>query len=100
MYDILVLLLVAVNAADVYTTYRALSSDVGITEANPIVNKAVEEFGLQWGLVLPKMVFFACWFGFAVESAVWSAVAIVLIAVYSKVVYRNYQILRNNGVSL
>lgn len=48
---ILFLLLILLNAYDVYSTNALLNSNMGFHEANPIVRYAMEEFGQIVGMV-------------------------------------------------
>lgn len=100
MYELLLALLVALNAADVYTTHRGLTSDSAIKEKNGIIRWFIEECGLTVGLILPKLLFFVMVFTLAEDHWVWLTTFAVLDVFYASLVWNNVKVLRRNGVEL
>lgn len=100
MFEILLGLLIALNAADVYTTYRGLTGSTKITEQNGLIQWFIDECGLTIGLILPKFLFFVLVFAFAENDLVWLSTFAVLDVFYVWLVWNNYKVLKRNGISL
>lgn len=100
MYELLLALLVAFNAADVYTTHRGLESDSKIKEKNGIIRWFIEECGLTVGLILPKFLFFVLVFALAENDWVWITTFAVLDVFYAWLVWNNVKVLKRNGIEL
>lgn len=82
------------QAADVWTTARALNSGQG-KEANPIMAWLIGKCGLYPGLIMPKAVVIGVIAAATVlYPAVMTWVVFAIAAGYAVIVYRNYGIVK------
>ena len=80
MNTLLVIVLVALQLGDIWTTQHALSNIKGATEANPIVKKAMDKFGVLGGLCAVKGPFIALVVFMPLPT--WALALIVALYVY------------------
>jgi hypothetical protein len=78
------------QCADIYTTWKALSTNVG-HEANPIMAWLFSEVGLKAGLVIAKIMICAVIYYFVTQD--W-LLAILDIA-YAEIIWNNFKVLKN-----
>ena len=80
METILLGVIIALQLGDIWTTQHALSNIKGATEANPIVKKAMDKFGVLGGLCAVKGPFIALVIFMPLST--WVLAAIVALYVY------------------
>ena len=84
----LLVLLAALQVADVLTTVRFLKA--GVPEANPIARKLFEVMGVIPAMVLLKGVFLYVTY-ITMATDYWHEVVIVVCVVYTAIVVRNWR---------
>lgn len=99
MISFLFALIVALNLADVYTTYRVLSR--GGTEKNPLMAKVFSLVGFLPGLLLVKAVILAAlWWAFVhqgLQGSFFIGLLVLICAVYIWVVVHNASEMRKQS---
>ena len=78
------------QCADIYTTWKALSSNVG-HEANPVMAWLFSEVGLKAGLVIAKIAICIGIYFFAMQE--W--LLIILDIAYAEIIINNFKVLKN-----
>jgi hypothetical protein len=91
---ILLVLFIALQIGDFYTTYKIIKSGVG-HEANPILAKLFAKIGYVWGLSLAKGFAVVIGLGIAYLSNNLYPMAI-LVLFYVWVIYNNIKVLKCN----
>lgn len=93
MEKLLLALLMALQIADVCTTYFVISRGIG-HEANPIMLWMLDSFGLLPGLLIPKAAMLSLVGLYLLAYPV--ALALLCLG-YAIVVYRNVKVIRAGG---
>jgi hypothetical protein len=78
------------QCVDIYTTWKALSSNVG-HEANPIMAWLFSEVVLKAGLVIAKIAICTGIYFFAMQE--W--LLIILDIAYAEIIINNFKVLKN-----
>ena len=95
-YGTLVAILALLQIGDMHSTYVALTQLSWVKEKNPIIQKAIDIFGLKAGLIVPKFLFvyIVWWLG----QPTWVHVVAfgILTAFYVYVVSNNYRIVKKH----
>ena len=86
----LFILFCLLQCADIYTTWKALTTNVG-HEANPIMAWLFSEIGLKAGLIVAKIAICAVIYYFVTQD--W-LLAILDIA-YVEIISNNFKVLKN-----
>ncbi len=100
LYTALLAVFALLNAADCFLTIRGLEGSTKIKEKNPVANFYIKLFGLRAGLTLLKVTGAAIFLLISYDTPAWVYFFVIANAGYGYLVYRNYNVLKRNGIDL